>query len=308
MCGEVMKTQCPECGYEGDIKDDLIPEGGRTVGCPQCKATFTVNKDGAMVRPVKSDNARREVDVDGRDFIPSRQREERVSRVRADRMVTRIAVLALSLSAVFVIGFFIGRYTHDYTLNNPLKKKEAAPAGLMTPASPAGEPSTTATGDSVSTAPIKTLDTDTVQPSEPLILEESFTSDVFLDITEIDGKLNEETEVTGLQRELDLKGFAQDLVGKMLVGYFTVRDVGKLDAMYAKTLPLTLYSYDLEAEAESDNPIRSVVYVGLKQADELSSSLDRGSRVFIQGFIYSCVLVSDHFELGIVNPRVEPSR
>ncbi len=303
-----MKTQCPECGYEGDIKDDLIPEGGRTVGCPQCKATFAVKKDGAIVRPAKNNNARPEVDVDGRDFIPFRQREERVSRARADRMVTRIAVFALSLSAVFVIGFFIGRYTHDYTLNNPLNKKGTAPAGLMTPASPAGEPSTTAVGDSISTAPINTLDTDTAQPSEPLILEESFTSDVFLDITEIDGKLNEETEVTGLQRELDLKGFAQDLVGKMLVGYFTVRDVGKLSPMYAKTLPLTLYSYDIEAEAESDNPIRSVVYVGLKQADELSSSLDRGSRVYIQGFIYSCVLVSDHFELGIVNSRVEPSR
>ncbi len=118
-----MKTQCPECGYEGDIKDDLIPEGGRTVGCPQCKATFTVNKDGAMVRPAKSNNARREVDVDGRDFIPSRQREERVSRVRADRMVTRIAVLALSLSAVFVIGFFDWKiYARLYAQQSAQKK------------------------------------------------------------------------------------------------------------------------------------------------------------------------------------------
>jgi predicted Zn finger-like uncharacterized protein len=303
-----MKTQCPSCGYEGDIKDDLIPEGGRAVGCPQCKTTFNVNRDGAIVRTAKEDNARRDVEVDGREFIPYRRRSARTSRTRTDRLVTRIAVLALSFSAVFVIGFFIGRYTHDYTLSNPLKKKEVAPTGGMTPESLIGERSKTAGDDAVPSAPIEPPGPDTPQPSEPLILEESFTSDVFLDISEIDGKLNEETEVTGLQRELDLKGYAQDLVGRTLVGYFTVRDVGKLGPMYAKTLPLTLYSYDIEAEAESDNPIRSVIYVGLKQADELSSSLERGSRIFVEGFIYSCVVVSNHFELGIVNSRVEPSR
>jgi predicted Zn finger-like uncharacterized protein len=303
-----MKSKCPQCGYEGDIKDDLIPEGGRTVGCPRCKATFVVSREGAETRPLKNDKAPREVEVDARDSIPYRQREAPVSRSREDRLVTRIAVLALSLSAVFIAGFFLGRYTHNYTLSNPLAIKEVTTAGLMTPASPVGEYPGEAGGDVLSSAPIKASEADAPQPSEPLILEESFTGDVFLDITEIDGKLNEETEVTGLQRELDLKGFAQDLVGKMLVGYFTVRDVGKLGPMHAKTLPLTLYSYDIEAEADSNNQLKSIVYVGLKEADDLSSSLDRGSRIFIEGFIYSCVLVSDHFELGIVNPRVEPSR
>jgi predicted Zn finger-like uncharacterized protein len=303
-----MRTQCPACGYEGEIKDDLIPEGGRTVGCPECKTTFAVKRGDTVQSPAKSDSAPREIEVDGRDFIPLRQREARVSHTRADRLVARIAILALSFSAVFVIGFFVGRYTHDYTLSNPLNKKDIAPAGNMTPASPAGEYPKTAEGDDVSPAPIETPDTDTVQPSEPLILEESFTSDIFLDVAEIDGKLNEATEVTGLQRELDLKEFAQNLVGKMLVGYFTVRDVGKLSPAYSKMLPLSLYSYDIEAAADSADPIKSVVYVGLKQADELSSSLDKGSRVFIEGFIYSSVLVYDHFELGIVNPRVESSK
>lgn len=303
-----MKTQCPECGYEGDIKDDLIPEGGRTVGCPQCKTTFMVKRDDSIKKPDTNGSAPQEVEVDGREFIPFRQRETRVAHTRTDRLVTRIAVLALSFAVVLVIGFFIGRYTHDSSLTNPLKEKEVAPADLMTPTSPTdGRPETTAVPN-VPATPIETPGTDTVQPSEPLILEESFTSDVFLDITEIDGKLRESTDVTGLQRELELKEFAQNLVGKMLVGYFIVRDVGKLDSLYAKMLPLALYRYYIEGEGDSVDPIKSVVYVGLKEADELSSSLDRGSTVFIEGFIYSSTFASDHFVLGIVNTKVESSR
>ncbi|MBN2224978.1 MAG: zinc-ribbon domain-containing protein [Deltaproteobacteria bacterium] len=303
-----MKTQCPKCGYEGDIKDDLIPEGGRTVGCPQCKATFIVERGNTERKADTNSSASPEVEVDGRDFIPYRHRETRATRQRADRPVSRIVVLALSFSAVFVIGLFIGRYTHNYSLTNPLKQKEVTPAVLMTPTSPADDRAEIPAPPDVTASPVETLDADTAQPSEPLILEESFTSDVFLDITEIDGKLKEATEITGLQRELELKEFAGSLVGKMLVGYFVVRDVGKLNSPYAKILPLTLYNYYLEAEGDSADPVKSVVYVGLKEADELSSSLDKGSTVYIQGFIYSCTLVFDHFEMGIVNPKVELSR
>ncbi len=303
-----MKTQCPKCGYEGDIKDDLIPEGGRTVGCPQCKATFPVHKNSTVISPDRIDSGSREVEVDGREFIPSRQRETRITHDRTDRLVIRIAVLALSFSAVFIVGFLVGRYTHDYSLTSPLRKKEGAPVVMPTPTAPLGGRAGTAALPDVPAAPGETSGGDTVQPSEPLILEESFTSDVFIDITEIDGKLTETTDVTGLQRELELREFAGGLVGNMLVGYFIVRDVGKLDSVYSKMFPLSLYSYYLDAEADSADPIKSIVYVGLKQADELSSSLDKGSTVYIQGFIYSCTLVSDHFELGIVNPRVELSR
>jgi|GEM_PF-6693608 len=303
-----MKTQCPSCGYEGDIRDDLIPEGGRTVGCPQCKKTFTVTRDDTVRRTANDDTQPREVEVDGRDFIPLRRREASRSNTNADRLVGRITIFALLFSAVFIVGFFVGRYTHDYTFSSPLKKKEMVSEGSVTPTSPFEENLAVTEHDTVSPVPIEPPDADTEQPSEPLILEESFTGDVFLDISEIDGKLNEATEITGLQRDLDLKEYAQGLVGKMLVGYFTVRDVGKLGPMYAKTLPLSLYSYNIEAEADSSDPIKSVVYIGLKQADELSASLERDSRVFIQGYIYSCALVSDHFELGIANPRVEMSR
>jgi predicted Zn finger-like uncharacterized protein len=308
MRGRVMKTQCPKCGFEGDIKDDLIPEEGQTVGCPQCKTTFMIRRDNITKKPDTNGSARRDMEVNGRGFIPSRQREAKVPRARTDRLVTRVVVLVLSFVVVFVIGLFVGRYTHTYTINNPLKKKEVAPAGFMTPVSSIeGGPETTAPV-AVPATPAETTDADTAQPSEPLILEEDFTSDDFTDISDIDAKLNETTAVTGLQRELELKEFAGDLVGKMLLGYFVVRDVGKLGPLYAKKLPTALYTYYIEAEDDSADPMKSVIYVGLKGADELSSSLDKGSKVYIQGFIYSCLFVSDHFELGIVNPKVESSR
>ncbi len=303
-----MKTQCPKCGYEGSIKDDLIPEGGRTVGCPQCKTAFVVSREAAEGKAEPREAAPPDVEVNGRDFIPFRERETRAARPPMDRLVTRIALLALSFAAVFIVGMLVGRYTHDYTLTNPLKKSEGVPAGLMTPTSLVGAPTETTAPPEGPAAPAGGSEEETALPSEPLILEESFTSDVFLDISEIDGELNKATVVTGLQRELELKEYAQGLVGKMLVGYFVVRDVGKLGSSLANMLPLSLYSYYIQAEGDSSDPIKSFVYVGLKEADEMSSSLDRGTRVFIQGFIYSCVLASDHFEMGIVNPKVEPSR
>ena len=303
-----MKTRCPKCGYEGSIKDDLIPEGGRTVGCPQCKTTFMVKKDEPESKAVLEEGAPRDMEVEGQDFIPLRQREARDARNRMDHLVARIIVLAFSFAAVFIIGFLIGRYTHTYTLTNPLKKGGVIPAGVMTPASPGGTPTDSKAVPSQPAGPGETPDGTTNLPSEPLILEESFTSDVFLDISELDGELNKATEVTGLQRELELKEYAQGLVGKMLVGYFVVGDVGKLGSSMAKMLPLSLYTYYIQAEGDSSDVIKSIIYVGLKKADEVSSSLDKGSKVFIQGFIYSCVLGSDLFEMGIANPKVEPSR
>ncbi|MCI0481675.1 MAG: hypothetical protein L0213_08825, partial [Candidatus Dadabacteria bacterium] len=277
------------------------------VGCPQCKTTFAVRRNDIGTDSGPAGGTPRDEKVDARAFVTRDRPDKRADRARADRLVARITVFTLLFAIVFVVGFFIGRYTHDYSFTNPFSEKGITPVERETPRSVIGD-TTESTEALPASAPANTTDTGDAPVSEPLMLEESYTSDIFLDVTEIDGELNEVTEVTGLQRELELKAYAQDLVGTMLVGYFTVRDVGTLGSMFSRTLPLSLYNYYIEAEADSSDEIRSVIYVGLKEADDLSSSLDRGSRVFIQGFIYSCVLASDHFELGIVNPTVEPSR
>lgn len=43
-----MRAQCPHCGFEGNIRDDLIPEVGRTIACPKCARTFFVGKGGSL--------------------------------------------------------------------------------------------------------------------------------------------------------------------------------------------------------------------------------------------------------------------
>ncbi len=39
-----MKIQCPKCGYSGNLADQLIPDEGRTIGCPKCKERFSIKK------------------------------------------------------------------------------------------------------------------------------------------------------------------------------------------------------------------------------------------------------------------------
>ena len=43
-----MKAQCPHCGFEGSIRDELIPESGRNISCPKCKKTFFVQRKGVL--------------------------------------------------------------------------------------------------------------------------------------------------------------------------------------------------------------------------------------------------------------------
>lgn len=39
-----MKVICPNCGYTGNIKEELIPEAGRKIRCPKCNERFVVVK------------------------------------------------------------------------------------------------------------------------------------------------------------------------------------------------------------------------------------------------------------------------
>ena len=305
-----MKTRCPQCGFEGTIKDELIPDGGRTVGCPKCKTNFSVKKESADSASPPDTPLGTDPDIYGRDFILAKQKLRDIRSGKGDAGV-RATVFSLAFVAVFILGLLIGRYTHDYSFTNPFTRVGVPPAAVMTPVSPLrpGGESTALPTAPPTTVPAPNSDAASEVPTtEPLILEESFTSDVYLDITEVDGEVNKETDVTGVQRELELKEYGEGLVGKNLVGYFIIRDVGTLSPSFGKMLPRSLYSYYIEAESDSDNPIKDVVYVGLKEAGDLASSLDKGAKVFIQGYIYSCALSSDHFELGLVNPRVEPNR
>ena len=38
-----MNISCPECGYKGNIKNELIPKEGKNVTCPKCKCRFFIS-------------------------------------------------------------------------------------------------------------------------------------------------------------------------------------------------------------------------------------------------------------------------
>jgi predicted Zn finger-like uncharacterized protein len=46
-----MKITCPTCRHEGNINEKLIPDEGRSVGCPKCGGRFFIKKPG--VREIK---------------------------------------------------------------------------------------------------------------------------------------------------------------------------------------------------------------------------------------------------------------
>jgi predicted Zn finger-like uncharacterized protein len=39
-----MRITCPSCGYETTISEEVIPEGGKSVTCPECKDRFDVSR------------------------------------------------------------------------------------------------------------------------------------------------------------------------------------------------------------------------------------------------------------------------
>ena len=47
-----MNIICPECAATGTISEALVPDGGKTVACPKCRAKFMVKKVASKVGPV----------------------------------------------------------------------------------------------------------------------------------------------------------------------------------------------------------------------------------------------------------------
>jgi predicted Zn finger-like uncharacterized protein len=46
-----MKIKCPKCSFAGTIPDEKIPQGGRSVACPKCRASFFVEKEPLPLSP-----------------------------------------------------------------------------------------------------------------------------------------------------------------------------------------------------------------------------------------------------------------
>jgi predicted Zn finger-like uncharacterized protein len=95
-----MRAQCPHCGFAGNIRDDLIPEGGRTISCPKCKHTFLVQRSGdSLDRPLTEmkDTGRPRPAVAGSAAPP-----------RSAPRKTNLFLIVIVAVLLVVLGFFAG--------------------------------------------------------------------------------------------------------------------------------------------------------------------------------------------------------
>jgi predicted Zn finger-like uncharacterized protein len=96
-----MRAQCPQCGFTGNIRDDLVPETGRTIACPRCKNTFFARRDGDRLgRPLSEhgDRGRLRPAVTGSAPVPR-------SAARKTNPFLIIAIAALFLMLGYLGGY-----------------------------------------------------------------------------------------------------------------------------------------------------------------------------------------------------------
>ena len=99
-----MEVVCLNCKYKGNIKDELVPDLGREVTCPHCKAEFFVRRkeklesESEMVGNVVSEPS-------GSSFKPKFSSFEQIGAAIKPTFV--VSFLLLTAVAFFVFGFFI---------------------------------------------------------------------------------------------------------------------------------------------------------------------------------------------------------
>ena len=100
-----MEVVCPSCKYKGNVKDENIPDSGREVTCPHCKAEFFVRRkeklepESEMVGNVVSEPP-------GGSFKPKVSNFEQVGVTKKPILVC--SSLLVTAVIFFVFGFFIG--------------------------------------------------------------------------------------------------------------------------------------------------------------------------------------------------------
>jgi predicted nucleic-acid-binding Zn-ribbon protein len=154
--GAEMKAQCPQCGFVGSVRDDLIPEGGRTIACPKCRNTFFVHKEAAASSPPQPGDRGAGHPQDRAEAAPSGSRPAPTK--TSPVLIIGMAVLFLALGfygGYQYRGYIGGKSTPPSRVEKPKKAPKKGPAGgpmrsvptLMTPmttpeaAIPPGKPS-----------------------------------------------------------------------------------------------------------------------------------------------------------------------
>jgi hypothetical protein len=101
-----MEVICPSCNFKGNIRDELIPDSGKSIVCPRCKTRFFVKKKKEPVEPEG---------VVGRDIIsnppggsdgPGAPKPSMGTAKRSPILVCSVLVVTAAL--FYILGFISG--------------------------------------------------------------------------------------------------------------------------------------------------------------------------------------------------------
>ncbi|GEM_PF-2844102 len=340
-----MKIVCPECGFTGRIKEDEVPGPGDTVGCPKCKFRFTLDldadhPDGGVERADESEisqtpildsigdptwdsginkNGKRKKSKAKRD---DRKRGDKTKYDAKNMILVSIAIL-LAVSAGFVLGRGIKSAPPKGPATPPkvVKKEE--------PKKPAPAPSEEAEDEKVKkTKDVKEAPIPFPLPSVPGAEDDTdnmlhgidwdnYTSDEYFNISEIDSRVKEwrESNLTDIQKEMEVKKYAETFLGKNLNGHLVIKEVRR---RYFKgggspgandTFPDESYKYVIKAV--SAEPVSQWehelcdVLIGMKDDQNFAATLRKGGKIYVEGIVYSWRMSGGTYDIYLVNSRVE---
>jgi hypothetical protein len=138
-----MKAACPKCGFEGNIKDELIPDAGRSIGCPKCKNRFfitksegpTIEKDDEFVIDDKIPNEAVISINQNKEIVSDTVKSSDISRTGTPKpkkpigvvggcLIAIVCVILLAIIVSNVKGFHRATKEHDEArIFEPLLKK-----------------------------------------------------------------------------------------------------------------------------------------------------------------------------------------
>ena len=346
-----MKILCPKCGFEGSIKDDQIFHPGQTVGCPKCKERFLVetttddateadtatqadaqadsiapDREETSQTPV-SDNSQPDEIEFPHPFSSEPPRKSAIwnTRLFKDKGfdATNMAILSIAILLALSIGFFAGRTTKTTPPIKPTAPKTVEKEIQKKIVTPEKVEEKQPIKDEKNLTPIPIPSPPKSNPGEDSgmiargIDLENYVSDDYFNITEIDNRLKEwrESDLTDIQKEMDIKRYAETFLGKNLNGHFLIKEVrrryfnntyfsGVSDSFPDESFVYVIKAVSAEPVSEREHELSDVL-IGMKETENIIATLNKGDEIYVEGIIYSWKTSGGTYDIYLVNCKLD---
>jgi predicted Zn finger-like uncharacterized protein len=320
-----MEVTCPNCSFTAQIDDSLIGESGRSASCPKCRHTFLVTKEETGEQRSENNGERffglGDMRVEPEIRTPKGKQPPPPSPVNWVRILVTVVLSVALFSFGFFAGYFTGTIRGDRknTPRPPAVSDSERPGDKSTAGEeqepPAESPAEVTSVEIPEAEPEETVpppdliessgDRTVFVPPESLERWELYFGDTFVPIDAIDEKVQElfKSDYTRIQKEQELTEFGNFILGRNITAKLTVLEVR--EAVDERGLfPENAYFYIIEAHNVGEASPKCTILIGIEDAEE-AMSLTKGMKIYVEGVIYSYRVVSDVYELSIINATVD---